>query len=228
MTGLFDYPKNSAFGRVVPKNRIYDHVGASTALKDLFVREVDQIVWAHKLAPETINLPATKTVSEIQVFHVTLKTDSLSDDALRAIDRAIPFPIIFELTHDGRVQVAAAHKRPSEADSTRWVTSDHLRSTWLPAATPRSPLPVALSLGALYDRILTALMPIEAEVGEDLATRMARLEVLQGKEREIARLEQRLRRETQFNMKVNIHGQLQEAQAAFDQMKKPGTTGGGN
>ncbi|NJO33870.1 MAG: DUF4391 domain-containing protein, partial [Rhodospirillales bacterium] len=41
---FFDYPKAAAFGRVVPKSRIYEHAGASTALRDLFVTQVDQIV----------------------------------------------------------------------------------------------------------------------------------------------------------------------------------------
>lgn len=86
---LYDWPRASAFGRVIPKNKIYEHVGATTALKDLFVREVDQIVWSHKLAPETINLPATKAVAEIQVFRIMQREKDLSFDALRAIDRAI-------------------------------------------------------------------------------------------------------------------------------------------
>jgi type III restriction enzyme len=102
MTAFFDYPRSAAFGRVVPKNRIYGHAGANTALKDLFVREVDQIVWRFKLAPETINLAATKTVTEIQVFEVTLKTGKLDEDVLRAIDKAVPFPLVFELSYGGR------------------------------------------------------------------------------------------------------------------------------
>jgi hypothetical protein len=72
MTGFFDYPKGAAFGRVLPKNKIYEHAGASAALKDLFIKEVDQIVWKFKLAPETINLAATRSVSEIQIFGVSI------------------------------------------------------------------------------------------------------------------------------------------------------------
>ena len=53
---LFDYPKSAAFGRVLPKNKIYEHASPSTAVKDLFVRQVEQIVWQYKLAPETVNL----------------------------------------------------------------------------------------------------------------------------------------------------------------------------
>jgi hypothetical protein len=44
--------------RTLPKNKIYEHSGANTRLKDLFVKQVEQIVWRYKLAPETINLAA--------------------------------------------------------------------------------------------------------------------------------------------------------------------------
>ena len=46
--GLFNYPRSAAFGRVLPKNKIYEHAGASAGLKQLFVTQVDQIVWRFK------------------------------------------------------------------------------------------------------------------------------------------------------------------------------------
>ncbi|MDO6483096.1 DUF4391 domain-containing protein [Shimia thalassica] len=220
MTALYQYPDQAKLKRVVPKSRIYDAVGASTALKERFVREVDQIVWSYKLAPETVNLPATKAVPELQVFRLTLKNRDLSNEVLRAIDRAIPFPLIFELEHDGKIQVAAARKRPSEADSGKWVVSDHLRSEWASSDSSRASLPVALNLGALYEQILTALMPITAAPSEDMDTRMERLEAVKAKEREIKQLKTKLKRETQFNIKMTLHGQLREAQAAFEHLKK--------
>jgi hypothetical protein len=221
MTNLFRYPEKAQLKRVIPKARIYDAASASAALKDRFVREVDQITWAYKLAPETINLPATKQVPEIQVFRLTLKVANLHNDVLRAIDRAIPFPLIFELLHDGQIQVAAARKRPSEADAAKWVVGGHLRGEWLPEGAERASLPVAVNLGLLYEQLLTALMPIEPTQGEDLDARLARLEAIRAKEREITQLKSNLKRETQFNVKMTLHGQLQEAQKAFDQLKKP-------
>ena len=84
---LYQYPPQTALKRVIPKSRIYDGAAASTALRDRFVREVDQITWVHKLAPETLNLSATSAVPEIQVFRVTLRGDTLHDDVLRCIGR---------------------------------------------------------------------------------------------------------------------------------------------
>ena len=76
---------------------------------------MEKITWSYKLAPETINLPATKSVTEIQVFQIKLKEVKVSDEVLRAVDLAIPFPIIFELLSYELIQVAAAHKRPSDS-----------------------------------------------------------------------------------------------------------------
>ena len=221
MTALFQYPPKTTLKRVIPKTRIYDGAGAGTALRERFVREVDQITWVHKLAPETLNLPATSAVPEIQVFRVSLKGDTVHDDVLRAIDRAIPFPLIMELVADGRIQTAAAYKRPSEAKREKWVLSAPLRGEWLAQETPRMPLPVAVSLGVLYDRILGALIPIVPVSGEDVETRLARLAAIKAKEREIAQLASKLKRESQFNIKVSLHGQLAEAQAEIDHLKKP-------
>jgi len=224
---LYQYPPQTALKRVVPKNRIYDGAGASTALRERLTREVDQITWAQKLAPETLNLPATSAVQEIQVFRVTLKGDALHDDVLRAIDRAVPFPLMFELVAGGRIQPVAAYKRPSEAERGKWVLSDPLRGDWVARDAARVPLPVAVNLGALYDRMLSALMPVAPVPGEGMETRLARLAAIRAKEREIAQLQSKLRRESQFNIKVTLHGQLAEAQAAFDHMKDPEKTGGG-
>lgn len=223
MTAFFDYPKSAAFGRVVPKNKIYEHAGANTALKDLFVRDVDQIVWRFKLATETINLSATGSVPEIQVFTVSLKTGKLDEVILRAIDKAIPYPLMFELTWRGKRKATAAFKRPSEADSTKWVISEYFATDWVSEDTARAPLPVALNLGVLYDRMLTALMPAEPAAplqdGADIQTRVERLEAIRAKAREVERIKARLAREKQYNKRVAINAELRMANQELAELK---------
>lgn len=215
---FFDYPKAAAFGRVVPKTRIYGHAGANTALKDLFVTQVDQIVWKFKLAPETINLAATRAVSEIQIFGISLRTSKLDDEVLRAIDRAIPFPLIFELTWSGKRRAVAAFKRPSEADAAKWVVSEYFATAWAPDDAPRQPLPIALNLGGLYDAILTTMMPASSAAGEDIQTRVARMEAIRAKTREVDRIKARLGREKQFNKRVAINAELRAARQELERL----------
>ncbi|MFZ4504556.1 MAG: DUF4391 domain-containing protein, partial [Methylovulum sp.] len=87
---LFHYPNAATLGRKLPKNKIYEHAKPSTAVRELFVSQVDKIIWQYKLAPETVNLPAKPNVPEIQIFTLALKTPELSEDVLRCIDQAIP------------------------------------------------------------------------------------------------------------------------------------------
>ena len=243
---LYEWPGAAAFGRVIPKNKIYERAGANTALKNLFVREVDQIVWSHKLAPETVNLGATKQVAEIQVFRITARTATLDAQVLRAIDRAIPFPVIFELVHGGRVKLAAAYKRPSEVDSARWVVGDYFEGDWMPEDAPRTPLQLALDMGTLYERLLeplvvgqtTRLVPgigaalqaplIAADPGESvsLEERIAQAQAIKAKAREVERIKGRLTRETQFNKRVAINAELRAAKQQLERVSS-GKPGGG-
>ncbi len=207
---LFEYPKSSAFGRIVPKSKIYEHVSPSKALKELFVGQVDQIVWQYKLAPETINLRQTPSVPEIEIFTIILKDGELKHDVLRSIDQAIPFPLLFELLYGDKCKVIAAYKRPSEADSAKWVVSDYFESAWLPIETPRKPLPVVLDLEALYEHLLASLMPFPSRNGERLQQRVERMSTIRFKQREMEKCESRLRKEKQFNRKVEINAELRE------------------
>ena len=224
MSALFAYPKQAEFGRVLPKNKIYAHSGASTRLKDLFVEQVDQIVWRYKLAPETINLAAKPGVPEIQVFAIQLKTSELHRDVLRCIDGAVQFPIIFELTQsqgaEARTQVVAAYKRPSEVGATNWVCSDYFESGWMPATSERAPLPLALDLGGLYELLLHRLVPIAPRTQEPLRNLIARTEAVMTKAKEVAKTEASLAKEKQFNRKVEINSNLRQLRAELEQLSR--------
>lgn len=214
------YPSQAAFGRTLPKSKLYAHSHAGTRLKTLFVKQVEQIVWQFKLAPETINLPARASVPEIQVFGIQLKTPELNFDVLRAIDQAVQFPIIFELTHAGRTQVVACHKRPSETDASRWVLSDYFASGWLADNAERGAMPMALHLGGLYEQLLRALLPLPARPYETLTEHVARLDALAAKQREADKTVTRLDKERQFNRKVVINADLRRLQNELEALRR--------
>lgn len=223
MSALFAYPKQAEFGRTLPKNKIYEHSGANTRLKDLFVEQVEQIIWRYKLAPETINLSAKPGVPEIQVFAIQLKTPELHHDVLRCIDGAIQFPIIFELTHglgaEARTQVVAAYKRPSETDPASWVCSDYFESGWSLATVVSTPLPLALDLGGLYEQLLRRLVPVAARPNESLGVQVIRAEQVRTKEREVAQAQARLAKEKQFNRKVEANARLRQLTTELQALK---------
>jgi hypothetical protein len=220
--GLFDYPQKATFGRVLPKSKVFAFGKVTRRLRDLFAAEIDRIVWRFKLAPETTNLPAGPGVTELQVFGVELKPGvaDLTEDILRCIDNAIGFPIIFEVAATARkgdrVKVVTAYKRPSEADSSKWVVGEYFSTELFPADTARSPLPVALSLASLYEQILRQLIPVAGKPGETLQHLVERHRIMAVKHRELAKLEAQLKREKQFNRKVELNAYLRTVKAEVE------------
>lgn len=215
---LFGFPEQARVGRVLPKAKVYEHARVTGTLRDKFVSQIEQITWAWKLAPETIRLAASPAALEIQVFDIALKGDELDEEVLRAIDRAIPHPILFQLQRAEQVRLVAAYKRPSQTDVDKWVLDGYLFGPWLAADTERQPLPPALDLYRLYEQLLRSLLALPARSGESLADQLARLNELHRRQNEYRKLETHLHRERQFNRKVALNAELRELKKDIDRL----------
>ena len=222
---MFDYPQRARKDRVLPKNKIYDNARPSRAVRERFVAQIDQIVWRYVLGPGNLNLPPTPAVREIQVFEIALKTGELREDVLRTIDRAIPSLLFFELTFQGRVRFVAAYKRASELAANQPVVETYFETSWQDADAPRQLLPVALDMAGLYEQMLRqhiAASPFapRSRAGEPLDATVERVAKIRGKLRECKQLESKLRKEIQFNRKVEINAELRDARALLSQLQQ--------
>ena len=215
---LIAYPKQAAFGRVLPKNKIYEHSGANTRLQRLFVEQVEQIVWQYKLAPETINLPVRPGVPEIQIFSIQLKSTELHEDVLRCIDGAVQFELNQGQGDQAKTRVVAAYKRPSDADASRWVLSSYYATDWMPATIARIAMPLVLDMGYLYAALLQNLLPLPARPQESLLEWVARVELVATKRREVEKTQARLAKEKQFNRKIEINTALRQLKTELQEL----------
>ena len=222
---MFAFPPQTAFGKSVPKSRIYIHAAPSRRVRDLFVSQLSEIIWAHKLSPETLHLPARPEVPEIQIFDLHLKSDTLDDAVLLAIDQAVPYPVFHRLHSEKGVATSAAFKRPSEADSSQWVVGPRFMSSWSTQPASFSPLPAAIDLGYLYAALFAPLLPVPPRSGESLHSHVTRSEKFLQLKRQIDQLTSRLHREKQFNRKVEINQQINLLRAALDDLTSDSLTG---
>ncbi len=210
---LFAFPPNAEFNRVIPKTKFYEHASPIPSLKAKFVSQISQVVWSYKLAPETINLPPSEGVQEIQVFTITLKGETIDPSVLVAIDRSIPSPIVFELHRAKDAKTVAAYKRPSEANGTSWVVGDYFDNAWDIPSKARTQLPLALSMGSLYEQILKSIAPLQCRKEETLQDFCKRFAMIRSKQSEKKKLEAKLRTEKQFNKKVGLNAALRQVDA---------------
>ena len=220
---LYRWPAIAKFGRIVPKSKFYEHANISATVRERFVCEIQRIIWAYKLADETIHLRGNAAVPEIQIFTIDAKEEDVTNDVLTAIDRAIQFPIIFEINRDtdeqSHTRMVAAHKRLGGATQR---LSGYFTTGWQSADAPRAPLPPALDLSGLYAGLLTPMLPISARQGEDVSETTDRVDQARKLEREIATLQKRLRAEPQLNRKVEVRRQVQDRTAALAALTGPG------
>jgi hypothetical protein len=222
---VFEYPERTRKDRILPKNKIYGNAQPSTAVRQRFVNQVEQIIWRNLLVPETVNLPGRDGIEGIQVFEMALKAGELKEDVLRSLDRAIPWRLFFELTFQGKVCFAAAYKRTSAGSFGAPVVEDYYLTPWQSSTAPRRPLPVALDLAALYEQMLfrhmeASPLAISSRAGESIAEAVERCQTIRAAQRERRRLEAALRRERQFNRKVEINRMLRECSEELARLER--------
>jgi len=217
---LYQWPAGALFGARIPKERFYERTASTAALREKFVAEVGRISWVYKLAAETINLPGSPEVPEIEVIQVDAKANDVSAQVLASIDKAIPNPVIFEVrrddAHGGAVRMTAAHNpvgspapKPGAYFSTGWMRGDF----------PRVPLPTAITMTALYSALIGPLTPLAPRPGESPAVVGERLDAVRRLKREISALERKLRSEPQLNRKVELRRELKAKQAELEQTR---------
>ena len=97
MLGL---PERTEFNKRIPKQKFYENMDVSPALKRVFVEQIRIIYWRNKLAATTMNIAAGEEVTEIEVFEVRVQEPQFDEAVLRQIDKEIPYHILFLLTCD--------------------------------------------------------------------------------------------------------------------------------
>src|SRR5690625_3313649 len=216
---LFRWPPASKLGSRVAKERFYEQGTVSAAVREKFVSEVQRITWAHKLAENTVNLPGNFSVPEIQIFQIAVKGQDVSDHVLAAIDKAISFPIIFEITRElngGQVRMTAAHK---QIGAGRPKLSQYFSTRWQASNVVRIPLPASINLSELYAALLEPLMEISVRPGEGMSEVADRVRIVNKLKREIAALERKLKSERQLNRKMEIHRVIKTKQTELEQQR---------
>ena len=223
---IYQYPQKAYVNRSIPKTKFYDNANITKSVKNAFISQIQQITWAYKLSPETINLSSTKGLLEIQVLNIQLKTPDLDEKVLLSMDKAISHPIIFQLYFDDKVQVKVAYKRINESDESKWVVEQYYSSQWIninDANEAKTSLPVALDLNGLYEQILKELLPLEATEGEGIKEQTQRFSLIAQKQKEIDQLHRKIRNEKQFNRKVAMNSELKKLELEL-QVLIPETT----
>lgn len=217
----FQYPEAARVHSQLTKEQLLKYLTLTPALKRDFTDEIQSITWRYKLAPSTIHLSASESFPEFQVFEIKLKGEYLNPDLLRAIDAAIPQPIIFEIYTPTALYVTATHKRRHATQEKMVLNPTYFQSPYYALTQAREPLPTAISLEYLYEAILKSLMPAESLPDEavPIETLLAQAETRRKLTAEIDKLTRKIRNEKQFKKQVALNQELAALKATLNTLK---------
>jgi hypothetical protein len=208
MLGL---PKSTEFNKRIPKQKFYDNLNISPALKRSFIDQIKVIYWANKIAAATLNLAEGKNVTEIEVFEVRLNVPTLDEAVLKQIDREIPYHILFIMEYEDKYKAVIGYKEESSGNtafkvncyySTEWMNADAL------------PLKLeGLSVDSVYENFVRQIAGnalAASASGETLKASVDRDEKRQALQTQIAKLQAKIKKEKQLNRQMQMNSELKE------------------
>ena len=201
---MLNLPASTAFDRRIPKQKFYKELPLTPALRRVFVGQINAIWWRSKIAPATANLAPGRTVTELEVFELQLAQPSLDEGVLRAIDKRIPYPILYLLTCDGRCQAWIGYQPAGQGGARVYY-----HTAWQPQEDLKLELR-GLDTDVAYENFVRQIAggALDAPAAEPLPRSIARDQRRRALEKQIAVLQNKIRREKQLNRQVELNGEL--------------------
>jgi len=216
---LLGLPKSTEFNKRIPKQKFYDNISVTPALKRVFIDQIKVICWRNKIAATTMNLAAGETVTEVEVFEVKLAAPQLDVSVLRQIDKEIPYHIVFMLEYDGKYQAWTAYKEKAGSGNNAFKVGTYYHTDWLPES--KLPLKIdGLNIDKVYENFVRQIAgeALQTEKNESLKESVERDDKKQQLEKQIAALRVKVRKEKQLNKQMKLNAELKKLKKELEEI----------
>ena len=216
---MLELPKSTEVNRRIPKQKFYENLTVSLALKRIFVEQIRVIWWRNKIASATMNLATGEAVAEIEVFEICLSAPQLDEDVLRQIDKEIPYHILFLLEYEGKYQAWTAYKEAAGSGTNAFKVDSYYHTDWM----EESALPLkldGLNTDRVYENFVRQIAgeTLTSGAGETLKESVARDKRRQELQKQITALQVKMRRERQLNKQVQLNPELKKLKKALEEL----------
>ena len=216
MIGL---PESTEFNRRIPKQKFYENLTVSPALKRIFIDQIKVIYWRNKIATTTMNLAAGELVTEIELFEIKLNEKKLDESVLRQIDKETPYHIIFLLEYEGKYQAWTAYKETAVSGNNVFKVGNYYHTEWLEES--ELPLKVdGLNVDKVYENFVRQIArdALYTERQESLKESVERDNQKMELQKQIAVLQQKVRKEKQLNKQVQLNAELKNLKKKLEEL----------
>ena len=206
---MVGFPQATEFNKRIPKQKFYENLEVSPALRRVFVDQIRLVCWRNKLAASTLNIAAGEAVTELEVFEVRLNDPQLDEAVLKQIDKEIPYHILFILTCDGKAQAWIGYKEAAASGSNAFKVSRYYHTDWMPEDELHLSID-GLNIDAVYESLVRQIAgdKLQTDSGESLKESVVRDEKKKQLEKQISTLENKMKKEKQLNRRMQMNAEL--------------------
>ena len=230
---FLNIPDSCFVGSTIYKKLFYENAHLSSSDKSLFTDTINKVVWLYCLKPETINISAYKDevreYPEIEVIEVILNKEYGLNRIAEIIMRTIPYPMLLIFKLEDKIRFYVAHQRTSQSDSSKNTIEEFISTDWV---GNDSALFAKLDikqmrfthLYTLYSDIvdaisiynLSVIIPTDDTItGAEARELSAKIEDI---EQRIANLRSKLKKETQFNRKMELNIEIKRLEQSKNKL----------
>ena len=185
---------------------------------------IGKVIWKYSLKEDNYYLKPyvdeQREYREIEILEVQLNKRSKEKRIAELIMHAIPYPMILLLRFESEVQLWVSHQRNSQNDKDKNVLEDLLGTKWLQETDLADILPFEqfkrTNCYVFYSEVVDVISRFNAKDYslKDLSGEEARLLLKKETEKEmkLAKLRAQLKKETQFNKRVEISMQIRKVE----------------
>ena len=188
---MLELPKKCYVNKFLPKKIFYEKVGVSSGVRDEFVNLVDRITWLYKLSPDTIGIPKTDNIEEIQIFQIDVKEQKIPLSVIKTITKGVQYKILFLIKY--------------EEDFCYSIKVDDLYvSEWNDNISFEFN---AINLERVFENIVKSIIKEnnnEKQFNQIIGEKTAIAEL----EKKINQIKQKIKTEKQFNRKLELNKEL--------------------
>ena len=217
---MLNLPKSTEFNKRIPKQKFYENLDISPAIKRVFVEQIKIIYWANKVAASTTNLAPGETVKEIEFFEIKLNSVPLDENVLCLIDREIPYHIVFVLEHENKYQLWTSYIEASTGNKAFKVGS-YYHTEWIDEGN--IPIKIdGLSVDKVYENFVRQIagdaLQLSDDKTESLKVSVERDERRKQLQKQIDTLRTKMRREKQLNKQMEINKDIRALQKELEEI----------
>ena len=138
---------------------------------------------------------------------------------MQQIDKQIPYYIIFVLEYKGRLQAWIGYKEAAASGSNAFKVSRYYHTDWMPEDELHLSLD-GLNMDAVYASLIRQIAgdKLQPDSGESLKESVERDEKKKQIEKQIAALENKMRREKQLNKQMEMNAELKKLNRSLEDL----------